>query len=100
MQNVTVSRLASGKGWFLPEWFLVVFAIYLRPRAIYLASSAASERNFSAFAFVHSKQTNCLSEASVEKLIYVRRNNLQFTKQQGVASAFSNDDDITYSDAP
>ena len=64
-----------------------------------VASSAASERNFSAFAFVHTKQRNCLSEASVEKLVYVRTNNLQFTKQQGVAAAFSNDDDITHSDA-
>jgi hypothetical protein len=42
---------------------------------------------------------NCLSEASVKKLVYVRTNNLQFTKQQGVAAAFSNDDDITYRDA-
>ena len=64
-----------------------------------VASSAASERNFSAFAFVHTKQRNCLSEASVEKLVYIRTNNLQFTKQQGVAAAFSNNDDITHSDA-
>ena len=34
-----------------------------------VASSAASERNFSAFVFVHTKQRNCLSEASVEKLV-------------------------------
>ena len=62
-----------------------------------VASSAASERNFSGFAFVHTKQRNCLSEASVEKLVYVRTNNLQFTKQPGAVAAF-NDDDITYSD--
>ena len=102
----TASRIQADKGGIHQGWqgvvFAgVVFAIYLRPRAIYyLASSAASERNFSAFAFVHTKQRNCLSEASVEKLVYVRTNNLQFTKQQGVAAAaFSNDDDITYSDA-
>ena len=64
-----------------------------------VASSAASERNFSAFAFIHTKKWNCLSEASVVKLVYVRTNNLQFTKQQGVAAAFSNDDDITHRDA-
>ena len=64
-----------------------------------VASSAASERNFSAFVFVHTKQRNCLSEASVEKLVYEHTNNPQFTKQQGVAAAFSNDDDITHSDA-
>ena len=40
------------------------------------ASSAASERNFSAFAFVHTKQRNCLSKASVKKLVYVKTNNL------------------------
>ena len=60
---------------------------------------AASERNFSAFAFVRTKQRNCLSETSIKKLVYVRTNNLPFTKQQGVAAAFSNDDDITHSDA-
>ena len=64
-----------------------------------VASSAASERNFPAFVFVHTRQRNCLSEASVKKLVYVRTNNLQFTKQQGVAAAFSNDDDVTHSDA-
>ena len=64
-----------------------------------VASSAASEPNFSAFVFVHTKKWNCLSEASVEKLVYVRTNNLQLTKQQGVAAAFSNDDAITHSDA-
>ncbi|KAI2510962.1 transposase [Fragilaria crotonensis] len=37
-----------------------------------VASSAASERNFSTFGFIHSKQRNCLSEASVEKLVYVK----------------------------
>ena len=63
-----------------------------------VASSAASEGNFSAFvAFVHTKQRNCLSEASVEKLVNVQTNNLQFAKQQGVAAAFSNDDDIANS---
>ena len=58
-----------------------------------VASSAASERNFSAFAFVHTKQRDCPREASVEKLVYVQTNNLQSTKQQGEAAAFSNDDD-------
>ena len=65
-----------------------------------LSAASAAERNFSAFAFVHTKQRNCFSEASpVGKLVYVQTNNLQFTKQQGVAAVFSNDDDITHSDA-
>ena len=52
-------------------------------------------------AFVHTKQRNCLSKASVKKFVYVVTNNLQFaTKQQGVpAAAFSNDNNLTYSDA-
>jgi Protein of unknown function (DUF 659)/hAT family C-terminal dimerisation region len=38
------------------------------------ASTAASERNFSTFGFIHSKQRNCLSEASVEKLVFIKTN--------------------------
>jgi regulator of replication initiation timing len=47
-----------------------------------VASSAASERNFSAFAFVQTKLRNRLSEAAVEKLVYVRTNNMQFMNQE------------------
>lgn len=46
-----------------------------------VASSAASERNFSAFAHVHTKLRNRLSDDVVEKLVYIRTNNAQFTKQ-------------------
>jgi hypothetical protein len=63
-----------------------------------VASSAASERNFSTFGFIHTKQRNCLSEASVEKLVYDKTNNLQFTKQQSVAAALKQDDSSTSSD--
>jgi len=38
------------------------------------ASSAASERNFSTFGFIHSKQRNCLSVKSVEKLVFIKTN--------------------------
>jgi len=38
------------------------------------ASTASSERNFSAFGFVHSKQRNCLDDASVEKLVFIKSN--------------------------
>ena len=54
-----------------------------------VASSAASERNFSTFGSIHTRQRNCLSEAAVEKLVYIKTNNLQFTKQQHVASALT-----------
>ena len=47
-----------------------------------VALSAASERNFSAFAFVQTKLRNRLSEAAVEKLVYVRTNNMQFMNQE------------------
>lgn len=41
-----------------------------------LTSSAASERNFSTMGFVHSKLRNKLSHSTVNKLVYVRANNL------------------------
>ena len=47
-----------------------------------VASSAASERNFSAFSHVHTKLRNRLSDDAVEKLVYVRTNNMQFMKQE------------------
>ena len=48
-----------------------------------VASSAASERNFSAFAFVQTKLRNRLTEAAVvEKLVYVRTKNMQFMNQE------------------
>jgi hypothetical protein len=37
-------------------------------------SSAASERNFSAMGFIHSKLQNTLSPSSVEKLVYIKTN--------------------------
>jgi hAT family C-terminal dimerisation region len=37
-------------------------------------SSAASERNFSTFGFVHSKLRECLTAEKVEKLVYVKTN--------------------------
>jgi hAT family C-terminal dimerisation region len=35
-------------------------------------SGAASERNFSTMAFIHSKLRNSLSVVSVEKLVYIK----------------------------
>lgn len=43
-------------------------------------SSAASERNFSTFGFVHSKLRNCLSTESVDKLVFIKTNYRAFTK--------------------
>ena len=70
-----------------------------------VASSAASERNFSTFGFIHSKLRNSLSAAAVEKLVYIKTNNLQFTNQNhlrddddefneddGSAQVFENED--------
>lgn len=41
------------------------------------ASSAASERNFSTFGFIHSKLRNRLSPKKVKKLVYIKTNMLQ-----------------------
>jgi hAT family C-terminal dimerisation region len=43
------------------------------------SSSAASERNFSTMGFIHSELQNCLGRDTVEILVYVKTNNLQFT---------------------
>jgi hAT family C-terminal dimerisation region len=48
-------------------------------------SSAASERNFSCMAFIHSKLRNCLSPETVEKLVYIKTNNLQFSTNSDLA---------------
>jgi hypothetical protein len=45
----------------------------------FVSSSAASERNFSTIGFIHSKLRNCVGRDTVEKLVYVKSNNLQFT---------------------
>lgn len=47
------------------------------------ASSAASERNFSSFGFIHSKLRNCLSEESVEKLVFIKTNYHAFVDSSG-----------------
>ena len=41
------------------------------------ASSAASERNFSTFGFIHSKLSNCLSPEKVKKLMYIKTNTIE-----------------------
>ena len=61
-----------------------------------VASSAASERNFSTFGFANSKLRNSLSPAAVEKLAFIKTNNLQFTNQNhlcGVDEDEYNEDD-------
>ena len=40
-------------------------------------SSAASERNFPTFGFVHSKLRNRLSQEKVKKLVYIKTNVVQ-----------------------
>ena len=41
------------------------------------ASSAASERSFSTFGFIHSKLRNRLDPEKVKKLVYIKTNTLQ-----------------------
>ena len=52
-----------------------------------VATTAASERNFSTFGFIHSKLRNKLSKDVLEKLVYVKTNNGQFTKQMPLLKA-------------
>ena len=66
-----------------------------------VASSAASlERNFSTFGFVHSKLRNCLSDESVQKLVYIKTNNTQFiNKDERQQHAALGDIDFIESDS-
>jgi hAT family C-terminal dimerisation region len=43
------------------------------------ASTAASERNFSVYGFIHSKLRNKLDSKTVDKLVYLKANATQFT---------------------
>jgi hAT family C-terminal dimerisation region len=56
-------------------------------------SSAASERNFSTFGFVHSKLRNCLTAENVKKLVYIKTNYPTFATGNSVRSAPEDNDD-------
>jgi hypothetical protein len=60
-----------------------------------VASSAASEQNFSTFGFVHSKLRNCLSPKSVEKLVYIKSNSQEVEgPHDDYASGYSSAEEI------
>jgi hypothetical protein len=57
------------------------------------ASSAASERAFSTFGFVHSKLRNRLGGDKVEKLVYIKSNYTCFSVLDGnIEEDYSADD--------
>jgi hAT family C-terminal dimerisation region len=57
-----------------------------------VASSVASECNFTTFGFIHLKLRNCLSPDAVQKLVYIKTKNLQFTKQASLEKQFDEED--------
>ena len=64
--------IADGTDWpLLQNLALCVFSM--------AASSAASERNFSTFGFIHSKLRNRLGPEKVKKLVYIKTNTLQMS---------------------
>lgn len=64
--------MADGTDWpLLQNLALRVFAM--------AASSAASERNFSTFGFIHSKLRDRLTPEKVMKLVYIKANTLQMS---------------------
>ena len=80
--------LADGTDWpLLQNLALRVFSL--------AASSAASERNFSTFGFVHSKLRNRLDQEKVRKLVYIKTNMTQMTDvtSEGYDSDISGSDD-------
>lgn len=75
--------LTDGNRWpLLQELAIIVFNL--------VASSAASERNFSTFGFIHSKLRNKLDNKKVEKLVYIKTNYNCFEKE----AELSEDEDI------
>ena len=63
------------------------------------ASSAASERNFSTFGFMHSKLRNRLGQDAVEKLVYIKTNSAHFTEEGTFPANFDESDDEDNDDA-
>lgn len=43
-----------------------------------MATSAAYERNFYTFGYIHSRLRNCISPEADMKLVYIKTNNSQF----------------------
>jgi hAT family C-terminal dimerisation region len=67
------------------------------------SSSSASERNFSAMGFIHSKLRYCLGWDTVEKLDYVKTNNLLFMVNANLDAynnACDNEDNARLAKAP
>ena len=80
--------LADGTDWpLLQNLALRVFSL--------AASSAASERNFSTFGFVHSKFRNRLDQEKIRKLVYIKTNMTQMTDvtSEGYDSDINGSDD-------
>jgi hypothetical protein len=84
MNSFKYVRLCQGKTtmpqfWcsYLQDWPLFAH-LALKVYSV-ASSSAASERKFSTMGFVHSKLRNCLGRDTVEKVVCVKTNNLQFT---------------------
>jgi hypothetical protein len=87
---------SDGIGW--PDLQKIALRIFTMS-----TSSAASERNFSTFGFVHSKLRNCLRPDSVDKLVFIKTNYSALTDTGSgcCAQLYSTDDEETVkSEAP
>ena len=64
-----------------------------------IATSASSERNFSAMGFIHNKVRNRLKHATVDKIVFVRANTMLRVPSMGmlnsVESYFTSDSEDT-----
>lgn len=58
-----------------------------------IATSAASERSFSAMGFIHSKLRNRLSHNTLDKLVFVRSNRLLTRSNEDVESSESDEEE-------
>jgi hypothetical protein len=64
---------------------IILFGIHIEGVFSGPPCSAAGEGNFRSMAFIHSKLRYCLSPETVEKLVYIKTNNLQFSTDSDLA---------------
>jgi hypothetical protein len=80
---------------YVQDWHLLAHHLALKVFSVE-STSSASERNFTFIGFMRSKLRNCLGRDTVEKLVYAKTNNLQFTVNANLnayKSANYNEDD-------
>ena len=86
-ENKSILQYWQSDGFYYPTLQKLAVKVFSLP-----ASSAASERCFSTFGFVHSKLRNSLGREKVKKLVYVKINGKQLSTQPFADSEDENEE--------